>query len=88
MRAAAGRAASDNDLEAAARSLCPAIDAALAPPARPAPTHALVSGSGPTVVGLFLGAEGAAPRAEPARGRLAARGRGGARRRGVRQPAR
>jgi 4-diphosphocytidyl-2-C-methyl-D-erythritol kinase len=42
-----------NDLEPAARSLCPSIDAALADARRAGATHALVAGSGPTVVGLF-----------------------------------
>jgi 4-diphosphocytidyl-2-C-methyl-D-erythritol kinase len=54
-----------NDLEPAARALCPAIDAALAA-ARGAGAHrALVCGSGPTVIGLFAdlqGARGAAAR--------------------------
>jgi 4-diphosphocytidyl-2-C-methyl-D-erythritol kinase len=40
-----------NDLAAAARSLCPAIDAALA--ALAGADHALVSGSGPTVFGVY-----------------------------------
>lgn len=54
-----------NDLEAAARSLCPAIDDALAAARAAGADHALVSGSGPTVVGIFWGADGAA-RAERA----------------------
>jgi 4-diphosphocytidyl-2-C-methyl-D-erythritol kinase len=43
-----------NDLQDAARSLCPAIDDALAAVAQVA-ERALVSGSGPTVVGLCSG---------------------------------
>ncbi len=42
-----------NDLQDAARSLCPAIDAALDFATAAGADHALVSGSGPTVVGLF-----------------------------------
>jgi 4-diphosphocytidyl-2-C-methyl-D-erythritol kinase len=42
-----------NDLQDAARSLCPAIDAALGFARAAGADHALVSGSGPTVVGLF-----------------------------------
>jgi 4-diphosphocytidyl-2-C-methyl-D-erythritol kinase len=49
-----------NDLEAAARSLCPSIDAALAAAREAGADHAFVSGSGPTVVGLFHGPDGAA----------------------------
>jgi 4-diphosphocytidyl-2-C-methyl-D-erythritol kinase len=48
-----------NDLEAAARSLCPSIDDALAAARAAGADHALVSGSGPTVVGIFWGAAGA-----------------------------
>jgi 4-diphosphocytidyl-2-C-methyl-D-erythritol kinase len=44
-----------NDLEPAARSLCPAIDEALAAAREAGAAAALVSGSGPTVVGLFPG---------------------------------
>jgi 4-diphosphocytidyl-2-C-methyl-D-erythritol kinase len=51
-----------NDLQDAARSLCPAIDAALSAAAGAGADRALVSGSGPTVVGLF---------ADPARARAA-----------------
>ena len=40
-----------NDLEPAARSLCPSIDEALAAAREAGADHALVSGSGPTVVG-------------------------------------
>lgn len=53
----------DNDLQDAARALCPAIDEALAAARAAGADHALVSGSGPTVVGLFAGA-GHAERAE------------------------
>jgi 4-diphosphocytidyl-2-C-methyl-D-erythritol kinase len=42
-----------NDLEPAARSLCPAIDEALAQAREAGAEHAMVSGSGPTVIGLF-----------------------------------
>ena len=42
-----------NDLEPAARSLCPAIDEALDAARGAGAGHAMVSGSGPTVVGLF-----------------------------------
>ena len=81
----AGTWAPENDLQDAARSLCPAIDAALAAARAAGADHALVSGSGPTVVGLFGGAArraGAGRRGGPGV-RLAAGGRGGAGRRGV-----
>jgi 4-diphosphocytidyl-2-C-methyl-D-erythritol kinase len=42
-----------NDLAPAARALCPAIDDALAAVRDAGADHALVCGSGPTVVGLF-----------------------------------
>jgi 4-diphosphocytidyl-2-C-methyl-D-erythritol kinase len=42
-----------NDLEPAARALCPEIDDALGAARRVGARHALVCGSGPTVVGLF-----------------------------------
>jgi len=61
-----------NDLEPAARSLCPWIDGALAAAREAGADHALVSGSGPTVVGIFRGPEGAAL-AEAAARALAAR---------------
>jgi len=48
-----------NDLESAARSLCPAIDESLARVRESDADAALVSGSGPTVLGLFAGADGA-----------------------------
>ncbi len=55
-----GTWAPDNDLQDAARSLCPLIDAALAAARDAGADHVLVSGSGPTVVGLFGGADGPA----------------------------
>jgi 4-diphosphocytidyl-2-C-methyl-D-erythritol kinase len=54
-----------NDLEPAARALCPEIDKALAAARGAGAEHALVCGSGPTVIGLFAdlrGARGAAAR--------------------------
>ena len=54
-----------NELEPAARSLCPEIDATLDDVRRAGATSVLVSGSGPTVIGLFpttLEAEEAAVR--------------------------
>ncbi len=42
-----------NDLEPAARSLCPSIDGALSALRDAGAGHALVTGSGPTVFGLF-----------------------------------
>ena len=47
-----------NDLEPAAVSLCPSTGDALAAARRAGADQALVSGSGPTVVGLFLGSDG------------------------------
>ena len=54
-----------NDLEPAARALCPAIDDALAAVRGAGADHALVCGSGPTVLGLFadLDARARRPRA-------------------------
>lgn len=46
-----------NDLQDAARSLCPPIDEALEAARRAGSDTALVSGSGPTVVALFSGAK-------------------------------
>jgi 4-diphosphocytidyl-2-C-methyl-D-erythritol kinase len=43
-----------NDLQDAARSLCPAIDEALESAINAGADHALVSGSGPTVLALFF----------------------------------
>src|SRR5206468_10682824 len=48
-----------NDLEPAARALCPEIDPALADALRAGADHALVCGSGPTVIGLFAEPEAA-----------------------------
>ncbi len=56
-----------NDLEGAARALCPEIDAALLEVHETEADAALVSGSGPTVLGLFAGSRG------PARARAASR---------------
>ena len=42
-----------NDLQDAARSLCPAIDDALEAALAAGADHALVAGSGPTVLALF-----------------------------------
>jgi 4-diphosphocytidyl-2-C-methyl-D-erythritol kinase len=42
-----------NDLEPAARSLCPAIDEAMQFAQRMGAEHAMVTGSGPTVVAFF-----------------------------------
>jgi 4-diphosphocytidyl-2-C-methyl-D-erythritol kinase len=47
-----------NDLEPAAVSLCPEITAALDAARAAGADHALVSGSGPTVAGLFWGPDG------------------------------
>jgi 4-diphosphocytidyl-2-C-methyl-D-erythritol kinase len=49
-----------NDLEAAACSLCPAIEESLAAVRDAGAASACVSGSGPTVFGLFPGVEGPA----------------------------
>jgi 4-diphosphocytidyl-2-C-methyl-D-erythritol kinase len=51
--ARAGTTPPVNDLEAAARSLCPAIDPVLDAVRAAGATTAMVSGSGPTVFGLF-----------------------------------
>jgi 4-diphosphocytidyl-2-C-methyl-D-erythritol kinase len=56
-----------NDLQEPARALCAEIDAALAQTRAVGADHALLSGSGPTVLGLFAGAAG------PRRARAAAR---------------
>jgi 4-diphosphocytidyl-2-C-methyl-D-erythritol kinase len=55
------------DLQDAARWLCPAIDVALAVAREAGAGHVLVSGSGPTVVGLLDGADGPARAAAAAR---------------------
>ena len=49
-----------NDLEAPARSLCPPIGDALADVRAAGAVRAMVSGSGPTVFGLFPGEDGVA----------------------------
>jgi 4-diphosphocytidyl-2-C-methyl-D-erythritol kinase len=57
-----------NDLQAAAISLCPGIEAALEEALGAGADVAFVSGSGPTVIGLFKGTDG------PGRARRAAAG--------------
>ena len=47
-----------NDLERAALSLCPAIGRSIEAVIRTGADHALVCGSGPTVAGLYWGADG------------------------------
>ncbi len=49
----------DNDLQRAAMSLCPQIEDALAAALATGALHAVLSGSGPTVLGLFSTAQGA-----------------------------
>ena len=49
-----------NDLEAPARSLCPPIGDALAAVRSAGAVRAMVSGSGPTVIGIFTGEDGPA----------------------------
>lgn len=61
-----------NDLEAAALALCPEIADALADARAAGCDHAMVSGSGPTAIGLFAGADGL-ERAQRAATGLAAR---------------
>jgi 4-diphosphocytidyl-2-C-methyl-D-erythritol kinase len=56
-----------NDLQRAALSLCPEIDPALAQARAAGADVALVSGSGPTVLGLFAGPEGPRRAQEAAR---------------------
>ena len=63
-----------NDLQDAARSLCPAIDAALEDALAAGADNAIVSGSGPTVIALF-GEEGHHERAATAYASLSATGR-------------
>jgi 4-diphosphocytidyl-2-C-methyl-D-erythritol kinase len=53
-----------NDLEAAARSLCPAVEEAMAEALQAGAEHVMVSGSGPTVLGLFADEAGAREAAE------------------------
>jgi len=55
-----GTWAPDNDLQDAARSLCPLVDTALAAARDVGAENVLVSGSGPTVFGLFGGTDGPA----------------------------
>lgn len=62
-----------NDLEAAARALEPSIGAALADARAAGADHAMVSGSGPTVFGLFAG-DDARARALAAAGAVVASG--------------
>jgi 4-diphosphocytidyl-2-C-methyl-D-erythritol kinase len=61
-----------NDLETAALSLRPEIGRALDAVREVGAAHAMVSGSGPTVFGLFLGVDAEA-QAERAAARLSAR---------------
>ncbi len=67
-----------NDLQEAARALCPQIDAALAQARAAGADVALVSGSGPTVLGLFAGDDGPARALEAERELAAERARIGA----------
>lgn len=69
LSAATGGVPLHNDLEPAARALQPAIDEALSAARAAGADHAMVSGSGPTVVGLFA-APAAAARAAAAHERL------------------
>ena len=55
-----------NDLEPAALKLCPSIASALGAARAAGADHALVCGSGPTVAGLFWGADGAERAADAA----------------------
>jgi 4-diphosphocytidyl-2-C-methyl-D-erythritol kinase len=61
-----------NDLEAATRELCPAVEAPLADLRAAGATVAMVSGSGPTVFGLFPTLDGARAAAEAVGGVAAA----------------
>jgi 4-diphosphocytidyl-2-C-methyl-D-erythritol kinase len=54
---AAGELPVANDLAPAARRLCASIDATLGDASAAGATHAFVCGSGPTVIGVFTGAE-------------------------------
>jgi 4-diphosphocytidyl-2-C-methyl-D-erythritol kinase len=76
VRAAAARAGESpppvNDLQDAARSLCPAIDDALESVRAAGADVALVSGSGPTVFGLFATPEAAHAAAASVPGAIAA----------------
>ena len=64
LEARGGDAPVHNDLQDAARSLCPPIGDALAAVAATGADHVLVSGSGPTVFGLYPHAERARAAAE------------------------
>jgi 4-diphosphocytidyl-2-C-methyl-D-erythritol kinase len=57
-----------NDLAAAARKLCPEIDGAFEEARAAGADETLLSGSGPTVLGLFAGPDGPARAAAAARG--------------------
>jgi 4-diphosphocytidyl-2-C-methyl-D-erythritol kinase len=61
-----------NELEPAAVSLCPAIEGALAAAREAGADHAIVCGSGPTVAGLYWGANALETASESA-GKLGAR---------------
>lgn len=65
-----------NDLQSAARELCPEIDSGLAEALDAGADVAMLSGSGPTVLGLFAGADGP-PRARAAAHMLGERTLGG-----------
>jgi 4-diphosphocytidyl-2-C-methyl-D-erythritol kinase len=65
----AGRIPRVNDLQDAARSLLPSIDDALAAVTGAGAEHAMVSGSGPTVVGFFATCDDARRAAAALRGR-------------------
>jgi 4-diphosphocytidyl-2-C-methyl-D-erythritol kinase len=56
-RLRAGELLHGNDLEPAARSLCPPIDKALAAARDAGAESAFVCGSGPTVAGLYSGSD-------------------------------
>ena len=64
LEATAGDLPVHNDLQDAARRLCPPIDDALAALERTGALHVLVSGSGPTVFGLYADADAARRAAE------------------------
>jgi 4-diphosphocytidyl-2C-methyl-D-erythritol kinase len=68
-----GRGLVHNDLQAAASSMCPQIEPALRQALDAGADVAFVSGSGPTIVGLFLRANG------PGRAERAAAGLAGER---------
>jgi 4-diphosphocytidyl-2-C-methyl-D-erythritol kinase len=70
--ARAGAVPPVNDLEAAARSLCPAIDPVLGAVRAAGATVAMVSGSGPTVFGVFPDLDAAQAAAKRVPGAIAA----------------